>query len=57
MHSLTAHLFFSIICRMKHIWPDVDLKSPIFWDITACSPLKVNGFSEKYIASNILAED
>jgi hypothetical protein len=29
----------------------VIMKSPIFWDITPCMPLKVNRLSEEYVTS------
>jgi hypothetical protein len=31
-------------------------KSCILWDVTPCSPLKVNDFSEEYVASIFSAE-
>jgi hypothetical protein len=33
------------------VLPAVVIRSSIFWDITPCSPLKVNDVSEEHVAS------
>jgi hypothetical protein len=35
----------------------VVMKSPIFWDITPCSPLKVNRSSKEHVASIFRVEE
>jgi hypothetical protein len=35
----------------------MEMKNYIFWDMTPCSPFKVNRFSEEYIAFIILVKE
>jgi hypothetical protein len=34
-----------------------EVKNSIFWDITPCSPLKVNEVSEKHVASIVRVDE